>query len=564
MATVKFIPVCFQTPYFAIRDIKTRFRNMKNSTSEKDKRKYRVDGDTDTGTKKRNNRGSASHFGLPQTADDIVVLWNVDGDLVWWPAQVLAVKPAVFSGSNGSDVVGNGALRYAARLKHGMVDCCVVFLYDEDHGAQLRSEEDEDEELDAQEPCLWKYPEVTSDVPGGDSKWMPPDELRSSLKKSDPKEKRRRKDSNSHAVISSGMNNATDSEVQLHSAYEMLSKRVTALEQNLSRNEQETGSSKPHVQYMKISLRTKLLRKIQSTFKPKKVLNSGLEGILTDMIRVSCDCNMSWFSEICSDLTLMSTENMTDKMTFIPSILSVIHPSRAAEELRVEFKMLSSVCRWLELRDDQDIESLLSRQAEDKKRRYLRLLGVHWERVASISTSPTVEVDRIAVGHCFEHFVEADGVEKEDGRQALTETIDAKASEEAVTFLNLDFKDTNGSADISRIFLERERRNWDEAMGRYQAPWRLRSVFIPQGKSTSPVSSRTSIQPSTERRIGSSDKQSFSIVWRKAPPPSGRAWTVDATQTGVMIPGSIEINLPCVICFGNITATQVHRLLQNL
>lgn len=470
---------------------------------------------------------------IPRCLDEILVLWEVDVGFIWWSAQVLSSRRITNVVHDDRQVIGFGTLRYDAQMEHDQVDHDVEFLFSTNGETLVREKHDSNSDQEAT-PCLWQIKVQEEAEEHDDINW--------SASKTSPSNSRKQQKKRPASKHVDKKHMKRDGEFSdLLGAYEHLSNRVTALE-NVGRSPRTALT--PHVQQLKVCLRSKLFRRFQGTFKPKGVLNSGREGLAGDAIRVSSDCTLSWFADVSRDIYRMCSEDTKHDIHFNPSMHATFHPSRASSILEVRLTSFRAICKWLDIRDEGDIQSILCRMGEQRQKSYIRILGSLSHASSYVDGTEGVSVHSIAIGHSLNNLTSENAGrvrqrddDERDGRHKDA-IIDDGASE-----------DVHESTNV--IFFEQECRNWDESLGRFLTSWNKQERTIRKS------------DLAYWRDHSTSEHPSFSIVWRRSSSPSGRTWSSDASHTSGEIPGRIEIFMPCVICYGNTIANEIFRLFMS-
>lgn len=467
---------------------------------------------------------------MPGCWDDILVLWNVSDDFVWWPAQVLFTKRVQLGIIRDFDVIGHGTLRYASRVDYEESDSEVEFLLSGDGECFIR-ERGGGVEQGNSKPCLWRFKNGENVSDESDQNWN-----QTNADTGPSSAGKRPKVSSSpmpHIRKISVANELRHKEILR--AYQNLSDRVSTLENYISEKSALPNLSIPNLLHLKVILRSKLFRRCQASFKPKKALTSGKEGLLCDYVRVSTDCMLSSFTSVIRDIQQMASSREMRDVHFKPSTMSISSPSRASKIVEVRLGSFLALCQWLDIRDESDMKYLLCRRGEEKDKRYVRILGCLSKSQPSGRDREDCEIQRISVGHCHGIRFRPRGT---DNISTLERT-----SHEVVP------------PSCGFAYFERDCRNWDASLGRYLTSWKKRMV------STDSNSAHLS-----ECWNGENDSETpaFSIMWRRSSCPSGRTWSADAVHTSGEIPGKIEISMPSIVCHGNSTATQIFQLFESL
>lgn len=234
---------------------------------------------------------------------------------------------------------------------------------------------------------------------------------------------------------------------------------------------------------------------------------------------------------------------------FNPSIHAFQHPTRAMTNLSVDFSDLPSMLHWMCIRDLQDHRSFATKTSTLRSGGVLRLLGSKCtiQMKKEGNENGGVDVD------CVMPFV----------------TCTASLFSQLQSLLSEEYSEGDAANPPSiqhglqtNVVFYRRRENYDACQGRFLSPWRARRItlspFINEAEHDPPSKSSSSNSTST---MGIYSDTSFGVQWSRCAALPSSSWTDDATFTGSLVMGTINLFFPSVTFFGPSTIAEIQALL---
>lgn len=299
------------------------------------------------------------------------------------------------------------------------------------------------------------------------------------------------------------------------------------------------------------------LQRFSTPLPRSRFQNSGLEGFQGQEITVAVKSDLETFKNLTRSLHQTSnSETSSSSVRFLPNFAVFENPSRASNNLSVDFEYLSDLLYWMGVMEITDHRTFGWKSTSQKHGAMLRVVGTSCVlyRVKRPNSMCTVDVD------CFMPFTSKLSFRLEQIRQLL-ETTNTEGTEKAsATPIQRGLN--------SNVVLFRYRENYDEAQGRFVSPWRAQTITWSSFTNTSPSTSSYNTVPSVSTTTSSSSITSttdcdstFSVEWSRSAALSSKNWTDDATFFGRKVMGSITVFFPIVTFFGASTLAEIDNLL---
>ena len=238
---------------------------------------------------------------------------------------------------------------------------------------------------------------------------------------------------------------------------------------------------------------------------------------------------------------------------FNPDYVAFETPSRASNNLTVDFQGLFSLLTWLKVNDFNDHISFATKKSVRRPGGVLRLLGTSCKitlRDGAQDGAP-IDVD------CVLPFISRLESHITHLKQLLQSDLDNDS------FPTPEPSNTRRLHDD--IVLYRYRQNFDESQGRFVSPWRVRRVTWGEldWKNTSQSIHGSSTPVLASNENPSDSDQTFSVQWCRSTPLPSSQWTEDATYMGSQVIGDITAFFPTVLFFGPSTLAEVDALISK-
>lgn len=538
---------------------------------------------------------------VPPLSTEVLVSWRNDaGEVEWWKAIVAEVTTV-----KKGKVVGMGVLVYDSR--GAFKDCVskVEFLYNEQNGRTVREVGMKSSE------CAWKMEGDDSSCSSGTastSRVSSTDTGAPSVHESDndstrkhprapdvehshhqPKQRKVVHTADESEGVASPAVDTEPVNVQ-HVPSQLTATQImgnVATEYAHVLNSLALKTNAPanpdHVFVLKAELKHKLAERLSTNPTHTSATRFTQEGASIQRITVSITCCLQWFSDLVNDLNATINNEDLQFISFLPELRLLQKPSLASTELHVYFPTFQSLCFWLNFREHMDISKMLIRKRGSDKDPLIRVLGGSHsvtmkptcdftssqisENTITVAERPDAgptskitesvqhheeaseskddfscsrnqqneeyQIDRVLIGHSRPHH---DINEVQDSEKTPCKT-----------------PQHNGDKVTSRAMLIQQcRLNWDDAQGRFLDKWEMRKECINLNINSTESMTNSSIMDDC-----------FHLSWRRSSQVSERRLSRDASSTGSIVLGTIDISIPSVIFIGVNTCADVSECLQS-
>ena len=287
--------------------------------------------------------GSPSFDRLPQLMEQIEVLWSLNDRQLWWRADVTEVSaPTKRHGDS------EATIRYCEHKNYAAVDYIISFCDPTEPVKRLQH-------INPSTDCF--------------TPWEFIDEPVDSIKTHEMH--------NDDEVAVSVIDEQIDyMQVGSGSSQTLVPGSTSEL------NASPSVPYSPHnhvasslADFVKNTLKYNTLQKFSVAVPRSKFHTTGLEGFNNSDIMVTAACDMRTFTDIIRPLQTDTTAKCGQDFAYTPSSDYFVSPSRATQELVVDFRNLHHFSNWIGIRDHADKLSMGVRRSAGKGGTALRLLG---------------------------------------------------------------------------------------------------------------------------------------------------------------------------------------------
>lgn len=318
----------------------------------------------------------------------------------------------------------------------------------------------------------------------------------------------------------------------------------------------KNDSKNPLLTFIHQNLKYSTITKFAGSIASSKLPRSGVQGYDSSEILISTQCDMESFVAITRTASSVTVSRSLDVQSapattftgspstrFNPSKNAFHNPSRATSSLSVDFKCLSELLLFTQIRDTTDHRTIGIKECKGKNTHLLRLLG----------SSCTVSING--------------GVNKATGNQCFLDVDCILPFQSCTPNLKNHIKSYLQSLYISEkadalehevpsgsdALFYRFRENYDDAQGRFLSPWKAVLFDNTCFRSSSAISTEGS----------TTDDSTFSIEWCQNPEVRHSTWTSDASYFGQQVLGQLTSFFPSITFFGDVTISEIHSLINN-
>lgn len=427
---------------------------------------------------------------VPNVMDDIVVLWILGSEHIWWPATVLQVDD-----ENGSAESGIGIIEYCDHGRHKSCTSQVRFYRTKSGDRVLRDAEDCPDSTICNSWRFVSEPRAESQIEAKRHV-----DCHASGGTSQPGKKHR-----------SGDQSGTDSVLVprfLVNKWKKLEDTVRCLRQDLL-----LMMTKPATESMLLFLRNELLLALDQDFGfPRTVVNCQVSDIFCSSLQVTVPCTLNDMQRLARRIC----ESEYPLAACLPSALrDQRHWSLATTEVVIRLHTLRHLCCVLNMKQEEDYNRMLCRlSTRAGGKSTLFLLGSAGQGVTS-NEDDSVTFNRIVLGSSV-----------------------------------YGVRDTGLSASCAPcsppdgLLLEQRRVGWDDGLKWFTAPW-CRAVPIEE-QPTPPFE----LKDMTGSPFAA-EKHGFCVMWSKGAEPNSRHWSMDARHSAGEVLGALTLNVPTVALSGH-------------
>lgn len=282
---------------------------------------------------------------------------------------------------------------------------------------------------------------------------------------------------------------------------------------------------------------------------------SGVEGFHTREVVINVRSDMFSYLQLVRPLRNATTNQVaaTSSTRFNPDYHAFQNPTRAMNDLSVDFGDLPGLLKWMEVKDIQDLRSFATKRSTPRSGGLLRVLGTRCTITVSKSDNGNDQVDV----DCILPFVSCTETRIAQLKQLLSEDYNESDTAPPPS-INHDLR-------TSVVFF-RHRENYDPCQGRFLSPWRARRITWSGFGTPSAVQSPPAVSSSNNSASSLTSAESdtsFTVQWSRCAVLPSATWTEDATFMGSLLMGNISVFFPSVVFFGHSTTAEIRALLQR-
>lgn len=301
-----------------------------------------------------------------------------------------------------------------------------------------------------------------------------------------------------------------------------------------------TSSLSSSAQSVVVTLKWAILRQLEKPLKDMKLPELSELGIAQSNFQVSVQCDYFTFRELASALAqchiILDESQCTGRIAFSPSFDIIQSGSVASDNLTIIFSTLADVTAFLRIRDEQDYETMLSKEFIAEDRSFFRLLGTF--RVEDSTENITSRQQRA------DHDVRESICVESNDITVKSNSIRIYVASAPIDFLSdePDGSEHNRSntnyEDFRTVLLEQKCAHFSRVSSSFQTNWRAKSV-------SSDLKVSCTFDLDGIARPGQLGKY-FTLSWSRLQQPSAKKWTRDVHNIGNNSPGSLTMTLPSI------------------
>lgn len=515
---------------------------------------------------------------FPVERDEICVKWSLNDAIIWWPATVRSVTSK--RNTNG-EVHAN--IVYSKFGDYDAEEASVVFSSSSPKERYVRTVND----TQAENIASWIFADEPNNLEGEEGDESGDDESRNDVNPNNANS------SSSLSTVIRPSSSTTRKPVRSNLRSEFTHPRQSAIfkvtRNRLSRRSAEgqrnkrlssgSASNEEHAELLTrlrlvesqlvnvrnvnlpmpssslssvlVSLRWALLRTLEKPLKMFPLPDLGKHGLACHELTVTAQCDYYTFRELAK--MLAEEHRVTDdynqdrregsRIAFSPSYNTTQSGSSASNNMNIAFSCLADVTSLLRIRDDNDFESILSKEVVSDSSTLLRILGTF-----SIHSDNDVQQPSTTL---------TNGI---SATSEVTSTIRLFVGSAPVDYE----EQTNGAADTSMglvgpsfrsTVFQQECKHFCTSQKCYRAPWVIKHI-----KSTLSVCCTSDLDgmiPSNQLR------NCFILNWSRQATPSLVKWTRDIHDAGNNCPGQLRLSIPFIFLAANRNVRALVSLLDS-
>lgn len=284
-----------------------------------------------------------------------------------------------------------------------------------------------------------------------------------------------------------------------------------------------------------VSLRWALLRALERPLKNVQLPSLDHNGLAHQNLSVNVHCDYYSFREIASMLAqehrFACEDPKKSRVAFSPGYNTIQSGSSAVNDLNIVFTCLGDLTSFLRIRDENDFESILTKEVVTENQNLLRILGTftisETDQANSIRDSSTGSSSTISVSVSSESV---SAIRLFVGSSPVNFFPAATSDATASTAQKKEF--------YQSIIFEQECKHFCLNQKCYRTPWKPQNI-----QSTLTITSPFHMDGTIER--SELDKY-FLLNWSRQPSPSHVKWTKDVQDVGINTPGILRLSLPSI------------------
>lgn len=289
-----------------------------------------------------------------------------------------------------------------------------------------------------------------------------------------------------------------------------------------------------------IALKWSLLLQLEKPLKELRLDGLSQLGIASHTYKISSHCDYSTFREIASTLAsshrCTDPSNSTGRLAFSPSFDIIQSSSAASDNLVAIFSTLADVMDFLQVRDQVDYESILSKEVFTEDKSIIRLVGTFAIEDGEESPAPSVQNGDTSSSESISVL----SSQQQLGDKVIRIYVASSPVKKAVTDGN---STSHAQTNLNRLpfkstVLEQKCIHFNNAIKSFQSKWR---------SSTLQSDFKVSCFFDLDGVARPSQLQNhFTLIWSRSQAPSTKKWTRDIHNIGNNSPGSVTLSVPTV------------------
>lgn len=325
-----------------------------------------------------------------------------------------------------------------------------------------------------------------------------------------------------------------DESKQLRLRLELLERKVQDI--NHTKSPQLSLSAQSII----VALKWNLLLQLEKPLKELRLEGLSQLGIASHTYKISTQCDYSTFRELAASLESVhactDNPNRTGRLAFSPSFDIVRSSSGAADNLVTIFSTMADLTDFLQIRDQQDYESILSKEIFTDEKSLIRLAGTFAIEDSteilppSASKGDTNSLESISVFSSKELLKD-----KVIRIYVASSPVSISAAQS-----NNTSPDESGDNDrlLKTTLIEQSCVHFSTETKSFQSKWR--SFEIQSDFKVSCFFDLDGVARPSQL------KTYFTLTWSRIPAPSTKKWTRDVHDIGNNSPGSLTLSFPSV------------------
>lgn len=320
-----------------------------------------------------------------------------------------------------------------------------------------------------------------------------------------------------------------------------------------------------------VSLRWALLKALEKPLKPVNIDGLYEFGLAHQEISVTVQCDYNTFREVAAALenehSCTSHKPNSTRVAFSPPFHTTQNGSTAADNMNILFSSLADLTSFLRIRDDNDFESLLSKEVVTETTTLLRVLGTF-----TVQKSDTEEgndsIDDRSIRK-LSQSVDASAAQVPSAEKstnnvcAVSEkfsTIRLFVGTAPVRYRRATEAGGNSSEDRSRqarytsTIFQQDCKFYCRSQKCFLTDWTVQHI-----ESFLNVNSEYNMDGTVDGSL----KTFFVLNWKRQTEPSRGKWTKDVHEVGSNSPGYIRLSVPAFFISASRNVQAISSLLDT-
>lgn len=292
-----------------------------------------------------------------------------------------------------------------------------------------------------------------------------------------------------------------------------------------------------------VSLRWSLLRALEKPLKNLNLPELSQHGLASHELMVSAQCDYYTFRELAAALSkehhCNSDQEKYSRVAFSPSYATIQSGSSASDNMNVIFSCLADLASFLRIRDDNDFDSILSKEVVTETCTLLRILG-------TFTVDPPIH-HQTSSGH-------RNGSTTDVTTNSISATSDASSTIRLliglapVNYVVVNSPESVQINQVDRTFytstlLEQECKYFCSSQNCYRTPWNVKHI-----QSDLAVNCSFDLDHTANRE---ELKKFFIMNWSRQVAPSTVKWSRDIHDSGNNCPGVLRLTIPFIFLSAN-------------